>query len=98
MKARLPVTVLCVIALLLSTTSPAWASADAETSAVIVDAAVARPFTFVLSVVGSALFVATLPFTVPSGSVSKAADTLVVGPGKDTFTRPLGDLKDFLGY
>ena len=44
------------------------------------------------------LFVVSLPVALPSGCVDKAAQTLVVGPAKDTFTRPSGDLEDFLDY
>ena len=33
-----------------------------------------------------------------SGCVDKAANTLVKGPAKDTFTRPLGDFEGFLDY
>ena len=43
-------------------------------------------------IVGAAVFVATLPFTLPSNSVKKAADKLIVAPAKFTFTRPLGEI------
>jgi hypothetical protein len=98
MKVRLPITIICVLALLLSTSTPALASADSDLTTTVVDAAVARPFTFALTAVGSALFVVTLPFTAPSGSMNKAAKTLVVSPAKDTFKRPLGDMGTFLDY
>lgn len=98
MKSRLLITVLCALALLLSTTTPAFAAENTDPTSVVVDAAVARPFTLALTIVGSALFVVALPFAATSGSVDKAAHTLVVAPAKDTFTRPLGDLDDFLDY
>jgi hypothetical protein len=91
-------TVICVLALLLSTTAPAIASGDTDPTSVVVDVAVARPFTLALTIVGSALFVVSLPFAATSGCVDKAAKTLVVAPAKDTFTRPVGDLQDFLDY
>ena len=54
------------------------------------DILVARPFGMVLTLVGSALFVVSLPFTALGGNVSEAADVLVVGPAKETFVRCLG--------
>jgi hypothetical protein len=54
------------------------------------DVLVARPFGMVLTLVGSALFVVSLPFTALGGNVKQAADTLVVGPAKETFVRCLG--------
>jgi hypothetical protein len=98
MKTKLLTTIVCVLALLLSTSTPALASGDAEPTSVVVDVVVARPVTFVLTVVGSALFVLSLPVAATSGSVNKAAKTLVAGPAKDTFVRPLGDFEEFLDY
>jgi hypothetical protein len=98
MKARLLVTFICVLALLLSTSTPAFAAGATDAATVAVDVAVARPISLAMTIVGSALFVVSLPFSAPSGCVKKAARTLVGGPAKDTFTRPLGDLEDFLEY
>ncbi len=98
MNAKMRVSLIAVLALLLSTSTPACASQDPDATAMIVDAAVARPFTLALTIVGSALFVVSLPVSVPSKSVDKAAHTFVVAPAKDTFKRPLGDLQDFLEY
>lgn len=66
-----------------------------ETSpeAMVVDALVLRPVGVVLTVAGLALFVVTLPFSIPSSSVGKAARKLVIDPAKYTFTRPLGEPK-----
>ena len=98
MKPRLLVTLICVLALLLSTSTPAFAAGEPDTATVVVDLAVARPVSLALTIVGSALFVVSLPFSAASGCVDKAAHALVVGPAKDAFTRPLGDLEDFLEY
>ena len=54
------------------------------------DALVARPIGLALTVLGSAVFVVSLPFTALGGGVGEAADTLVVGPAKETFARCLG--------
>ena len=91
MKTKLLITVLCVLALLLSTSTPAYAAGDTDATSVAIDIAVARPVSFALTVVGSVLFVVSLPFSASSGCMDKAAKTLVAGPAKDTFTRPLGD-------
>ena len=98
MKMKLLLTVICVLALLLSTSAPAYAAVDSDAASVVVDVAVARPLTFALTVVGSVLFVVSLPVAATSGSVHKAAKTLVVAPAKDTFQRPLGEFEEFLDY
>jgi hypothetical protein len=98
MKSKLLVTVICVLALLLSTSTPAFASGDTDATSVAVDVVVARPTTFALTIVGSVLFVISLPVALTSGNLDKAAKTLVAAPAKDTFTRPLGDFKEFLDY
>ncbi len=98
MKTRLLMSVLCVLALLLSTSTPAWAAENTDVGSVAVDVAVARPVGLALTIVGSALFIVSLPFTAASHSVDKAAQALVVAPAKDTFTRPVGDLESFLEY
>ncbi len=54
------------------------------------DLVLARPALLVMTVVGAAAFVVSLPFSALGGNVGSAADTLVVGPGKATFVRCLG--------
>jgi hypothetical protein len=98
MKNKLLITVICVLALLLSTSAPAFAAGDIGATSVAVDVVVARPVSFALTIVGSVLFVASLPVALTAGCVDKTAHTLVVVPGKDTFTRPLGDFQDFLEF
>ena len=87
-----------MLALLLSTATPAYAAGDTDATSVAVDVVVARPVSFAMTIVGSVLFVVSLPFSASSGCVDKAADTLVIAPAKDTFTRPLGDFDGFLDY
>ncbi len=60
---------------------------------VAADAFVVRPVAFVGTVIGSVVFVVTLPFTAPSCGVRTAAHALVVVPAHYTFTRPLGELE-----
>jgi hypothetical protein len=98
MKTKLTTTVICVLALLMHGPTPAFASREGDAPSVILDVTVARPLTFSLTLLGSALFVVSLPVAIPTGSVKKVAHTLVTAPAKDTFTRPVGDVDDFLGY
>src|ERR1035437_4614084 len=98
MKTKLFTIIVCILALLLSTASPALATSDTDATSVVVDAVLARPVSFGLTLIGAVVFVVSLPVAAPSGSVGKAAQTLVVTPAKDTFTRPLGDFEGFLDY
>jgi hypothetical protein len=59
-----------------------------------VDVLIIRPVTLVGTVLGTALFLVALPFSIPSGSVEMTAKKLIVEPFKYTFTRPLGDFSE----
>jgi hypothetical protein len=61
---------------------------------VIADAVVVRPCCLVATIVGSALFVISLPFAIPAKSVHRSAHALISRPAYSTFKRPLGDLSD----
>lgn len=54
------------------------------------DILIARPGGVVATVLGTAVFVVGLPFTLISGSTEQAAQKLIVQPANYTFTRPLG--------
>jgi hypothetical protein len=60
----------------------------------VLDAVVMRPLGLVATVLGTALTVVALPFTIPSGSVGASARELIVKPAAYTFKRPLGDFSD----
>ncbi len=60
--------------------------------AMMVDALLVRPVSLVGTVLGTAAFIVSLPFTLPSGSAGEAGQKLVVEPAAYTFTRPLGEL------
>lgn len=60
----------------------------------LVDAVVVRPLTFVASVIGGALWVVSLPFTLLGGNTGEAGDILVMDPLCYTFKRPLGYMDD----
>jgi hypothetical protein len=73
---------------------PATKNGDAVSAeAMLVDGFLVRPAGLVATVVGTAAFVLTLPFTIPTRSVDRAAQKLVVEPGRYTFVRPLGEIE-----
>lgn len=98
MKLR-SIDVAAAMLLLISATYPSQAlSADDTVTGdkgtdMVLDLAISRPLGIVATVVGSALFVVALPFTIPSGSVGESADALVKRPIDYTFNRPLGEFE-----
>lgn len=54
------------------------------------DLVLVRPFMLATTVVGSAVWLVSLPFSLAAGNSMQAADTLVVGPAANTFFRCLG--------
>ena len=94
MRSRFMRIVFAVVATL-SLTLPAVGSAnvvDEKPSALAMtgDALFARPVLLVMTVVGSAVYLVSLPFSALGGNADEAADVLVVGPAKATFVRCLG--------
>jgi hypothetical protein len=96
MKTKL-VSILCAVALLTMATSTCRASSR-DPGLVVADAVIVRPLCLVATIVGSAFFVVSLPVAATSGSIHRAADALVVGPARATFTRPLGDIDELMDY
>ena len=74
-------------ALAQSKTADINVSAEAMTA----DLLVIRPLGIVASVVGSAIFIVSLPFSALGGNTKIACQKLVKDPAKFTFKRPLGD-------
>ncbi len=64
---------------------------DISAGAMAADLTVARPLGLVALVLGSAIFIVSLPFSVLGGNAKDASQKLVVDPAKYTFKRPLGD-------
>jgi len=54
------------------------------------DLLIARPVLFAFTILGSALYVIALPFSLAGGNHDQAAEVLVVGPARATFKRCLG--------
>lgn len=60
-------------------------------AAMLIDGVVIRPLGMVATLLGSAIFVVTLPFSFLGDNVDDAAQSLVKDPAKMTFLRPLGE-------
>ena len=90
MKTKV-VTVLLVLAICTMFASPASAVDDLD---MVGDIVLVRPACLVATVIGSAIFVISLPIALSSRSVRKSAHTFVVRPARATFTRPLGNLEE----
>ncbi|WP_250655506.1 hypothetical protein [Alkalimarinus coralli] len=94
MRSKFVRTLLAIVATL-SLTIPAVGSANAiqETPSALAmtgDALIARPALLAMTVVGSVVYLVSLPFSALGGNAGEAADVLVVGPAKATFVRCLG--------
>jgi hypothetical protein len=71
--------------------TPVLASTRTDPAVVGANALVGRPLCFAVTVVGSAVFLISLPVAAISGSVNSSAEALVFKPARETFVRPLGD-------
>lgn len=60
-------------------------------AAMTVDLLVARPLGLAATVIGTVVFVASLPFQALAGNVADPAKQLVAEPARFTFVRPLGE-------
>jgi len=55
------------------------------------DVVFARPLGVAAGIAGSAIFVVSLPFTIPAGGVKEAADMFIVKPFQFSFNRKFPD-------
>ncbi|MBN1627000.1 MAG: hypothetical protein JW944_10795 [Deltaproteobacteria bacterium] len=83
-------TVLLSIVFLLVWTTPTLASEGVWGIATPADILVVRPLGVAATLVGTAIFIVSMPFSAPSGSISKVADEIVLKPARFTFKRPVG--------
>lgn len=94
-KIRHKVVVVLALTLLFAeevNANPAGSGKDAP--AIIADVFICRPLGLMALTGGSALYVLTLPFTVPAKGKEAAKRTLVLFPYHYTFTRQLGEFHD----
>jgi hypothetical protein len=59
--------------------------------AMAVDMVFVRPASLVATVLGTGIFIVSLPFSILGGNVDEAGRNLVLKPAKTTFIRPLGE-------
>lgn len=78
--------------LLLGPVNPAFAGPEDDPSAseMAADLLIARPAGAVVTTLGAAFFVLSLPFSAAGGNLEQAAQTMVVKPARETFVRCLG--------
>ena len=65
---------------------------DVSAEAIIADGLLLKPAGVLATLAGTLAFVVTLPFSIPTRSVDKAAQKLIVDPARYTFVRPLGQI------
>lgn len=63
---------------------------EPSTGAMMADLVVARPVGLVITALGTATFLVSLPFSMAGGNVAESGEKLVVGPAQETFNRCLG--------
>jgi hypothetical protein len=91
------VVVLCAIAIsVLPVVSSAFAAPanekdDFTAEKMAVDIVAIRPLGIVSTIAGCAVYVFSLPFSLPGGNARAVWETTVVKPAKFTFDRPVGD-------
>jgi hypothetical protein len=90
--------IISLMVCLLVLNSTAAFAAETDDLMVVGDLVFARPLGIVATVIGSAVFFVSLPFTIPSGSVSHTGDVMVGEPFNFTFRRPLGDFRKYRAY
>jgi hypothetical protein len=93
MKSKLPA-LLLALAIVHLGAPPAQAFEDYAPEAMVADTIVVRPLCLAATIVGTAVFLVSLPISLIAGKVGKSAHSLVVIPGKATFTRDLGNMSD----
>lgn len=89
---------LLVVSTTLLFSLPQWAAASDDAAvvekpsalAMTGDLIIARPLLFVTTVVGSAVYLVSLPFALAGGNAGEAGNVLVVKPATATFVRCLG--------
>jgi hypothetical protein len=96
MKTKL-ITIICAVAILSLGANTASAASDDDLK-VAADTLVVRPVCLAATIIGTGLFVISLPIAAISHSVKKTAHVLVVRPARATFTRRLGDMEDLEDY
>lgn len=83
------IVLMLVIVAVICVSAPAFGMGG-DDAAVVADILLVRPVGLAAVVIGTAVFIVALPFSIPSGSVGYTARVLIVEPFKYTFQRPIG--------
>lgn len=85
--------VLCgAVAFFFVQTPRSVAQEDGSPEVIAADVLIVRPVCLAATIVGSVLFVVSLPIAIASKSTGETARKLVGLPARATFTRPLGEM------
>ncbi len=94
-------TAICLVALIAVSSNFAFAGVDGSNygndhdelteGKIVVDLLILRPFGIASFAVGTGFFIASLPFSIITGSVGSTAGVLVKKPFKYTFVRKMGE-------
>jgi len=89
------IAIFMTLATMLSVLAPTMVQAaeikeDPSAGAMVADAIIARPLLLATTVIGTAFYIVTLPFSLLGGNALDAGEALVVEPAKATFVRCLG--------
>lgn len=66
---------------------------DVDTTDMFLDAVAVRPLTLATTVIGTAAFVISSPFSLFGGNIEDSFEQLVLEPAKYTIARPLGHME-----
>ncbi len=91
---RSPISLLlcCAMLLFCAPEAKCQGQEDGSPEVIAADIIIVRPVCLVATVVGSALFLVSLPIAIATKSTNDTAEKLVAVPGRATFTRRLGDM------
>ncbi len=105
MKTMLVCLVMCGFLWSMSGTSAAQSASQTTPSpseraagAIVLDFFLLRPLGLLGTAIGSAIYVVTLPVSLPTRSAQHVAEQLVIAPAQYTFTRPLGQVDGLTTY
>jgi hypothetical protein len=78
----------------LASAQPPYPTPDQPTEpsaeAILADVIFLRPAGFIATVLGTAIYIISLPVSLPTRSANAVAEKMVLAPGRYTFTRPIG--------
>ena len=64
---------------------------------IVIDGLIYRPLALAGTVIGTGIFIVTLPFSLFSGNIEDVGNTLIIEPAHATFDHCLGCITDYTG-